>query len=156
MEQRSTKKTVAQVAKVVSYILYFWLISTLAILLLGFLLLLFGANPDAGFTEWAYRNLERVMEPFRGIFEPVRLGSGGNGVEATVDTSILFAMVVYGMIVLALRAAIEWVNMRVSAMEREEFEAVARERAMPPMPPYASDATQEPIANDPAGLNTLR
>ena len=132
MDQSSTRHTVAKVVKVVSYILYFWLISTLAILLMGFLLLLFGANPDAGFTEWAYRNLERVMEPFRGIFEPVRLGSGGNGVESIVDTSILFAMVVYGMIVLALRALIEWVNVRVTALEREAHENAHRARLASP------------------------
>jgi hypothetical protein len=30
------------------------------LLLLGFFLLLFGANPDAPFTDWVYRGLARV------------------------------------------------------------------------------------------------
>ena len=37
------------------------------------------------------------MERFRGIFTPIELGLTGNDVEAVLDTSVLFAMLVYGI-----------------------------------------------------------
>jgi uncharacterized protein YggT (Ycf19 family) len=86
-------------------------IVALVLLLLGFFLLLFGANPHAAFAEWVYRGLRRVMEPFRGLFEPVQL----NG-RSVLDVSILFAMIVYGIVALALDAAIRWLTARIAAM----------------------------------------
>ncbi len=86
------------VARAVSYFVYVYLLIVEAILLMGFLLLLFGANPSSGFVEWAYRNLERAMRPFRGIFAPVEIGTAGNDVEAIFDTSIVFAMIMYAII----------------------------------------------------------
>ena len=62
------RRVVLLIAKAVSYLVYAYLIVVEIILLLGFVLLLFGANPSVGFTEWVYRNLDRVMSPFRGIF----------------------------------------------------------------------------------------
>ena len=79
----------------------------------GLLLLLFGANPDASFAEWVYRALDRVMKPFRGIFESVDLS--GNSV---LDVSVLFAMIVYGMLALALRALIDWLTYRIFLVQR--------------------------------------
>jgi len=71
-------------------------------------LLLFGANPDAQFAEWIYRSVERVMAPFRGLFEPVPLD--GNSV---LDPSILFAMIVYGLVGMLLHALIDWLTLRL-------------------------------------------
>ena len=62
-------------AKILSYLVYVYLILVEIVLLIGFFLLLFGANSTASFTQWAYRNLDRVMAPFRGIFTPISLGS---------------------------------------------------------------------------------
>jgi len=86
---------------------------SIAILVMGFFLLLFGANPDAAFAEWVYRALDRVMKPFRGIFESVDLS--GNSV---LDVSVLFAMIVYGMLALALRALIDWLTYRIVLVQR--------------------------------------
>ena len=83
----------------------------LVILLLGFFLLLFGANPDAPFAEWLYRGLRRVMAPFRGLFEPVKLDG-----RSVLDVSILFAMIVYGIVALFLHALIDWLTARIVAM----------------------------------------
>ena len=68
--------------RVVSYLIYFYVIVVEIILIIGFFLLLFGANPSAGFTQWAYRNLDRVMEPFRGIFTPIQLGTTSGNVDS--------------------------------------------------------------------------
>ncbi|HEY6777613.1 MAG TPA: hypothetical protein VI122_13990, partial [Thermoleophilaceae bacterium] len=78
-------------------------------LLFGFFLLLFGANPDAAFAEFVYRTLTRVMAPFRGLFEPLRLDG-----RSVLDVSILFAMIVYGLAALLLHALIDWLTDRIA------------------------------------------
>ena len=81
----------------------------MVLLLLGFFLLLFGANPDAPFAEWVYRSLTRVMAPFRGLFERVPLDG-----RSVLDVSVLFAMIVYGIAALALRTLIDWLTDRIA------------------------------------------
>jgi uncharacterized protein YggT (Ycf19 family) len=102
---------VARIARGLTYLAYAFVIVALVILLLGFFLLLFGANPHAPFAEWVYRCLRRVMEPFRGLFEPVRLDG-----RSVLDVSILFAMIVYGIVALGLNALIEWFTARILDM----------------------------------------
>ena len=98
------RKAVVTVTRVLSYLLYFYIIVVEIILFIGFFLLLFGANPSAGFTQWAYRNLDRVMEPFRGIFTPIELGTTAGNVESIFETSVLFAMIVYGILGMLISA----------------------------------------------------
>jgi hypothetical protein len=116
------RKAVLWVVRAISYLVYFYLIVVEIILFIGFFLLLFGANPTAGFTEWAYRNLDRVMDPFRGIFTPIELGTTGNDVPATFDTSVLFAMIVYGIIALLFSAFIGWLSTRLNQIHSAEDE----------------------------------
>jgi hypothetical protein len=92
------------------------------ILLLGFVLLLFGANPSAGFTEWVYRNLDRVMAPFRGIFTPIELGVTGGDIPSIFETSVLFAMIVYGIVALCFSAIIGWLTGRLHQIDDAESE----------------------------------
>jgi uncharacterized protein YggT (Ycf19 family) len=110
--QGQTGFTIVRVARILTYLVYGFTIVALVVLLLGFFLLLFGANPDAPFVEWLYRSLDRVMAPFRGIFEPVPLN--GNSV---LDTSVLFAMIMYGIAGLFLSALIDWLTEKL-AMQR--------------------------------------
>jgi uncharacterized protein YggT (Ycf19 family) len=130
-----TKMGIEKVARVLVYLVYFWVVLSIVILVMGFFLLLFGANPDASFAEWTYRALDRVMKPFRGLFESIDLS--GNSV---LDTSVLFAMIVYGMLALALRALIDWLTYRILLVQREAALAPSPTptvTAMPPVsPPY--------------------
>src|SRR4029077_16633252 len=98
------RKGFVWVARVVSYVIYFYLIVVEIILIIGFFLLLFGANPSAGFTEWADRNLDRVMVPCRGTSTPIQLGTTSGNVNAVFDTSVLFAMIIYAIIAMVLSA----------------------------------------------------
>jgi hypothetical protein len=130
----SERKAIVWIVRAISYLVYFYLIVVEIILFIGFFLLLFGANPSAGFTQWAYRNLDRVMEPFRGIFTPIQLGSTSGDVAAVFDTSVLFAMIIYGIIALALSALIAWLSSRLWKIESAEQEIahdaeIARQRA---------------------------
>jgi uncharacterized protein YggT (Ycf19 family) len=100
---------VARVARALTYLVYAFVLVALTLLLFGFFLLLFGANPDASFAEWVYRGLARVMAPFRGLFEPVPLDG-----RSVLDVSIIFAMIVYGLAALLLHALIEWLTDRIA------------------------------------------
>jgi uncharacterized protein YggT (Ycf19 family) len=130
----STKMSIEKVARALVYLVYFWVMLSIVILVLGFFLLLFGANPDASFAEWTYRALDRVMKPFRGLFESVDLS--GNSV---LDLSVVFAMIVYGILALALRALIDWLTYRIVLVQREAALATSRQAptvtAMPAVPP---------------------
>ncbi|MGI9598503.1 MAG: hypothetical protein ACR2QK_20220 [Acidimicrobiales bacterium] len=120
-------RVVAWLARALTYLIYFYVLVVEVVLMVGFVLLLVGANPSAGFTRWAYRNLEAAMEPFRGIFAPIELGVAGNDVPAVFDTSILFAMIVYGVVAIGLNAVISWLTNRIARIERTE--AIERARA---------------------------
>ncbi len=104
-------------ARVLGYVVYAYLVVTEIVLALGFVLLLFGANPEPSFVQTVYRSLERAMEPFRGIFTSIELGQTSNNVEAVLDTSILFAMVVYGLVAWAVQAGLSWLSWRIARLD---------------------------------------
>lgn len=109
-------------ARALGYAVYAYLVVTEAVLALGFILLLFGANPEPAFVQTVYRSLDRAMEPFRGIFTSIQLGQTGNDVEAVLDTSVLFAMIVYGMFAWGVHAGLAWLSWRLvqlDALDRE-------------------------------------
>lgn len=105
-------QNVSRFARGLTYLIYAFVILALVILGLGFILLLFGANPDASFADWIYRALDRLMAPFRGIFESIQLDG-----ESVLDVSVLFAMVVYGLVGLMLSALIGWLTDRLNASQ---------------------------------------
>jgi hypothetical protein len=117
---RSTRMGFVWISRLISYIVYFYILAAELILGLGFFLLLTGANRSSGFADWAYRNLERVMRPFRGIFEPIEIGTTNNDVSAVFDTSVLFAMVAYAVLGLLARAVIRGLTNRFNALDREK------------------------------------
>jgi uncharacterized protein YggT (Ycf19 family) len=106
--QRDAMSTVGVVAKALLWLVYVWVVVNLVLLSTAFILRLLGANPEAGFAEWVYRSVERSMAPFRGLFEGIALSS-----QSVLDTSLLFAMIVYGLVALLLKAAIDWLADRL-------------------------------------------
>ena len=149
LELIRARKIVVWVARAITYLIYFFVIVAEIILLIGFFLLLFGANPTAGFTEWAYRNLDRVMAPFRGIFAPIELGTTSADVEAVFDTSVLFTMIVYSIVALVLSALTRWLSQRLrylyAAEQRERQEQADEEmRASLAALATADTSTQPP------------
>jgi uncharacterized protein YggT (Ycf19 family) len=116
-------------ARVLTCLVYAFVVIALVILMVGFFLLLFGADPEAPFAEWWYRSLDRVMAPFRGIFESLDLSG-----DSVLDTSVLFAMIVYGIVGLFLHQLIEWLADRLFMMRsRRVREQRAAESARPPV-----------------------
>jgi uncharacterized protein YggT (Ycf19 family) len=112
------ERVVVKVAKVLLWLVYIWVTITLVLLLLTFILELFGANPNAGFVEWVYRSVDTAMAPFRGIFKPIHLTA-----DSTLDTSVLFAMIVYGFVAIGLHVAIDWITRMARKNDLEAAQA---------------------------------
>ncbi len=125
VKHHPVKRAALLIAKVLSWLVLAYLVVVQIILFLGFLLKLLGADPSSSFVQWAYRNLDNAMKPFRGIFEPIEIGTTSGDVPATIETSIIFAMIVYGIIALAVSALVNWLTERIERMDAEE----AQERA---------------------------
>lgn len=104
----STTITGLRVAKVLTWLVYAFVLVAVILLVLEFLLLLFNADPTASFSEWVYRSADRVMEPFRGIFPTKQAGNG-----SILDFAVLFAIVIYGVVALALHSLAEWLDYRI-------------------------------------------
>jgi len=129
-ENADTKRHLLWLARAVGYLVYAYVIVVEIILGFGFFLLLFGANPTSGFVQWMYRNLDRVMDPFRGIFTPIQLGTpDSNEVPSVFETSVLFAMIVYGLLAIAVHALISWMTGRMARLQREDYEYRRRHAA---------------------------
>jgi hypothetical protein len=125
-KQHPVRQATVWLSRALAYLVYAYLVFVEIILFLGFFLLLFGANPSASFTEWVYRNLDRVMAPFRGIFTPIELGTTSGNVESVFETSVLFAMIIYAILAIILQALIGWLSGRMDRLERENVEAARR------------------------------
>lgn len=61
----------------------------------------FAANPNTPFVDWIYKSSEALLQPFRGVFPTEVIGR-----NHVIDFSALFAMVVYGLLALALAALV--------------------------------------------------
>ena len=148
MNRSDPKQVTVWMARAIAYLAYAWLVVTEIILLQGFLLRLGGANPGSSYVDWAYRSLERVMAPFRGIFESIELD--GNSV---LDTSIIFAMVMYGILAILVRSLLDWLTYRLDRLERTRLLDEAREEAEAAAAydtaSYAAPATQPIPATQP-------
>lgn len=92
-------------ARALVVVVYVVVVATFAMLALGFVLLLAGASQEASFVEWVYRNTERAMQPFRGMF-PVRDIDG----QSVFDASLLFAAAFYGFFAIGLHAVVNYLT----------------------------------------------
>jgi hypothetical protein len=137
--------TIATIGKVLLWFIYAWVIINLIILFLAFTLLLFGANPQADFAQWVYRSAQRTMAPFRGLFEPVQISD-----KSVLDTSLLFAMIIYGLVALFLKAAIDWVTDHINRRRRRLIEEErAAQTAMTGAQPRTTDQLPPPAPSQP-------
>jgi uncharacterized protein YggT (Ycf19 family) len=119
--EKPTHLWLVRAAKGFVVFIYAVVLIDLVMLLLGFFLRLFGASTDAEFTRWVYRSVERIMEPFRGMFPTIE-GSG----ESVLDVSLLFAMIVYTLVAIALHCLVVWLTDKIVALRRREQAAAYR------------------------------
>ncbi len=108
----SGKATLVRVSRIMVYLVYAVLVLAVVILLIAFFLRLFAASTDAPFTQWVYRSAARFMQPFRGIFPAIEGGGG-----SVLDVSLLFAMLMYGLLAIGVHSLIVWLNRKVAEVE---------------------------------------
>jgi uncharacterized protein YggT (Ycf19 family) len=114
-------------AKGLVLFIYAVVLIDLVMLTLGFFLRLLGASTEADFTRWVYRGVDRIMQPFRGIFPTVESG------QSVFDASLLFAMIVYAVAALALHGLIAWLTDKVIAARRRQALAASPSFATDPV-----------------------
>ena len=90
------------------------MIVAVVFLSIGFVLLLFGANPDVGFTQFIYKVAAEFLQPFRGIFPSHKVGETGY-----FSTSALFAIIIYMLVALAINALISYITAKMVKHENE-------------------------------------
>ncbi len=149
VKHHPVKRAALLIAKVLSWLVLAYLVVVQIILVLGFLLKLLGADPSSSFVQWAYRNLDNAMKPFRGIFEPIEIGTTSGDVPATIETSIIFAMIVYGIIALAVSALVNWLTDRLNRLDAQEAQERAwlmKERELQAISDRAAIARAEQVA----------
>lgn len=107
-------------ARALVIVVYVMALVTFVILTLGFFLLLAGASSEASFVEWVYRNTNRAMEPFRGMF-PIREIDG----QSVFDASLLFAAAVYGFFAIGLHALVNYLTGLARARHNQRGQEVS-------------------------------
>ena len=136
------------VLRVSAWILYVWVIVGIVALSLRIFLILFGANPEAGFAAFVLRVSQPYMQPFRDIFPPRPAGETGY-----FDVSAMFAIIIYGLLAGLVAAGIEAIGRAVMRSERQQRDELARrvlaERAGSGTATGASGAATAPAAPAP-------
>lgn len=125
--------------RVLVWLVWAYFVFVVIILTFGFFLLLFNANPDNSFVEWVYRNYDRVMEPFRGIFPAATTEA-----ESVVDISAIFAIIVYGIFALLVHALVEWISRKIASERSKAFYITQEEQRRREV--AARTSTQQTVA----------
>jgi uncharacterized protein YggT (Ycf19 family) len=123
-------------SRVLTYMVYGFVIVAVTFLTFGFFLLLFGANPNTAFVKFIYNIAEEFMQPFRGIFPLHQLST-----NAYFSASALFAIIFYVFAAFALRSLISYIDLKKSQHEAElaelsaDTDTPAPATPRPPAPP---------------------
>lgn len=108
--------------------LIYWVAGVIeTILAFRFALLLFGANPSAGFVQFIYQISAPFMSPFAAVFGATKVD------RAIFDWSILLAILVYATVAWGIGGLIE----RVAPTSGESVEEVEEIREREQTPPQA-------------------
>ncbi len=109
-----TKLLFLKTARVLTYIVYAFMLVAVIFLSIGFFLLLFGANPNVGFTQFVYKVAAEFLQPFRGIFPAHQVGETGY-----FSTSALFAIIIYILLALGINSLITYVTAKMLLHQKE-------------------------------------
>jgi len=100
-----------RIVRVIAMLVFAYVMVVELILIVGFLCLLFGIEPASWFVDVVYRSVDRTMQPFRSLFTAIEFGTGSTDeVQPRIESSIVFAMIVYGIIALAAHDLAEWLG----------------------------------------------
>lgn len=128
----SSKLVIIKVSRVLVYLVYTWLVIATVFLLLGFILLLLGANTSTPFVQFVYKIAANFLEPFRGMFPPTQISD-----TSYFSSAGLFAIIFYSICAFFIHALIDWITMKLRKNEIELQRAVYEEQ-------LASRSLQQP------------
>jgi hypothetical protein len=126
-------------SKIITYILYIWVIFGIIILGLRVFLLATSANPTTPFVNFIYETSASFLQPFRGIFPAHPIGETGY-----LDVAAVFAMIMYALIAWGFSALISYVQDKID-----------QRKAAVPRPALAPVIAQKrPTARGPSGTRS--
>jgi uncharacterized protein YggT (Ycf19 family) len=120
-EVQDTKLLFIKLSRGLSYFVYGFALTATSFLTLTFFLLLFSANAATPFVRFIYETAAAFLTPFRDIF-PVRSISE----TGYFSPSILFAIIMYLALALAMNALISYIT--VKRIQHEETLATIEEK----------------------------
>lgn len=123
---------------IIANIVYFIFGVIIMLIALRFVLLLFGANPEAPFTQFIYSVTAPFMAPFFAVF-------GTTEIEGAVfEWSALLAIAIYALLAWGIVALIDAVTPRASAGTVETIEEVHEDSAQDRAGDYVDQGTYVP------------
>ncbi len=148
-EYREDARMAALIGRWMARFAYVWVGITQVILGLGFVLELFGADPNTEFVAWIYRSVARSMEPFRGMFSPATFSLGPDAnVPSVFDASLLVGMLLYGLLAGAFHALIRWLTHQIRKIEAQRLELRREQTYMQASQQAGYASTQARIADE--------
>jgi uncharacterized protein YggT (Ycf19 family) len=96
-----------KVARALTYLVYAFAVIAIVFLVLGFVLLLFGANTDTAFVRFVYHIAAEFLQPFRGIFPPKQITD-----TSYFSASGLFAILMYSFFAAAVHSLINYITLK--------------------------------------------
>lgn len=113
-----SKLSFIKIARGLTWLVYGFVVIAIVFLVLGFILLLFGANQDVAFVRFVYNIAAEFLQPFRGIFPPHQISD-----TSYFSAAGLFAIIMYSFFAMALHALINYITMKEFKHEQELKEA---------------------------------
>lgn len=107
-----------KVARALTYLVYFFAVTAIVFLAIGFVLLLFGANTETAFVRFVYHIAAEFLQPFRGIFPPKQITD-----TSYFSASGLFAIVMYSFFATAIHGLINYITVKEVEHENQLLEA---------------------------------
>ena len=107
-----------KVARARTYLVYFFAVTAIVFLAIGFVLLLFGANTETAFVRFVYHIAAEFLQPFRGIFPPKQITD-----TSYFSASGLFAIVMYSFFATAIHGLINYITVKEVEHENQLLEA---------------------------------
>lgn len=112
-----------KISKVISFLLYAWIMFGVIMLLLRTFLLLTSASTSSGFVRWVYEVSADFLYPFRGIFPTKEVSDTGY-----LDTSAIFAIIIYLIIAWIVSAVLKSVQSKMDDIREQEAERAQRNK----------------------------
>ena len=156
MEKPSDSKLMfIKVARVLTYLVYAYAIIAIVFLIIGFVLLLFGANDQTPFVKFVYNIASEFLQPFRDIFPGKPISDKGY-----FSAAGLFAIIMYSVAAMAIHSLITYITLKqtkhVKELEEIQNQKYAAEKRTTPTKTASTSAQQATRPNPNSSQNKRR